>query len=103
MNRSTSKIGKRHVVLRPHFIKRWRQRIGPGDAGKISSVCHSALINKELVFLRVGRRGSIYYAVEILGCRAVCTIDPTGAYVFVTVLAKWMYQPQRLKRMEEAG
>ena len=56
----------------------------------MKSICHSALINKGLVHLRTTRSGLVYYAVEIMGCRAICVIDGTGAYCFVTVLSKWM-------------
>lgn len=57
MNRHTSKIGKRRVILQPHFIKRWGQRINSHDApGKIRNICQSALINKELTLLGIGKR-----------------------------------------------
>lgn len=44
-----------------------------------------------------------YFAFEVRGGhRAVCAIDPDGTWVFVTLLARWMHEPRRMKN-EEVG
>ena len=80
------KRGKRRVILRPHFITRWRQRIGCDKPGVIKNRLRSALVNKPIRRLMGDK-----FEVEVQGRRAVCVIDPTGAWVFLTVLDPWMY------------
>ena len=80
------KRGKRRVILKPHFIKRWCQRIGCDKPGVIKNRLHSALVNKPIRRLMGDK-----FEVEVQGRRAVCVIDATGSWVFLTVLDPWMY------------
>lgn len=35
-----------------------------------------------------------------MGCRAVCLIDATDAYVFLTVLERWMWKAREAEKAE---
>ena len=89
------KKGKRRIILRPHFIKRWRQRIGPRNEQEIKKRLEAALKNKTIYgFMRDT------FIVEIEGRRAVCIIDGTGVWVFLTLLDPWMYNGRVERRLE---
>ena len=108
--------GHRRIVLTPHFIKRWGQRIEGKEnntqpfttqpftataPSKIKSICRSAVMNKELMLLGTGRHSKkSYYAVEIMKCRAVCVIDVAGEYVFLTVLTGEMVRKDEARKNE---
>lgn len=78
------KKSKRRIVLMPHFRKRWREAIGPDSDGVIKNRLRSALVNKTIW----GTDGA--FAVEIDGCKAICTIDPTLEWAFLTLLRPGM-------------
>jgi hypothetical protein len=68
----------------PHFRQRWHDTIGPDSDAKIKSRLKSALVNKTIW----GTRGA--FAVEIDGCKAVCVIEPTLQWAFITLLRPGM-------------
>ena len=89
---------KRKIHLKPHFKTRWREHIGPEKEGRIKSTLHAAMTEKPAKKVRQN-----YFAFEVRGGhRAVCAIDPDGTWVFVTLLARWMHEPRRMKN-EEVG
>lgn len=72
------------IVIKPHFRKRWRDDIGPDPDGVIIKRLQSALKNKTL-------RGTLDgFAVNIEGRKAICTIGPTGKWIFITLLRHGM-------------
>lgn len=78
------KKSKPRVIIMPHFRKRWHDTIGPDTDGIIKNRLRSALMNKTIW----GTRGA--FAVEIDGCKAVCVIDPTLSWAFITLLREGM-------------
>lgn len=102
---NNSNPGRRRIILKRHFITRWGQRINASDApSKMKSVLHSALINKELIFLRASKHSRCYYyTLEIMRSRAVCVIDATGAYTFITVLSPWMNGARSRVELQEGS
>lgn len=87
------KTGKRRIILKRHFVERWLERIGPNTPGQIKRRLHSALVNKVIYKIEGG------FAVKVEGCSAVCVLDETDTWVFITLLSPDMRTGER----EEVG
>lgn len=72
------------IVIKHHFRERWHDDIGPDKDGEIRRRLRSALRGKVL------KRTQNGFAVNISGRQAICTIGPTGAWVFITLLRRGM-------------
>ena len=89
--------GKPRVIIMPHFRKRWHDTIGPDSDGRIKARLKSALMNKIIW----GTMGA--FAVDVDGCKAICVIDPTLCWSFITLLRPGMELKEVGAKDGEAG
>ena len=87
------KKGHRRIVLKHHFVTQWQERVAPDSPGKIKNRLRSAMMNRPIIGIPGG------FAVRVDGCAAICVIDGTLSWVFLTILLPGM----KLKSEEEVG
>lgn len=80
------------IYLDKHFIERWHEAIGEHTEETIKGRLRSALVNKTIW----GAKGN--FAIEIENCKAICFIDWSNTWVFITLL-----RPGMILKEGEAG
>lgn len=77
---------KRRLILRRHFVQRWHERVDrKASIPQIRRCLHGAMLSRPIY--RLFRH---YFWVEACGCRAICALDSTGTWQFITVLYPYM-------------
>lgn len=78
------KRAKPRIVLKNHFVTQWHERVSCDSPGRIKSRLRNAMLNKPIMGIPGG------FVVTVQGCKALCVIDSTDSWVFLTVLTSDM-------------